>query len=254
MLEFIIDNREHISETLKNKLEKLKNDTSVINITNLPIGDYQFNWNNNPVLVIERKTIADYAASIKDGRHREQKGRLLSSFNKSKIMYLIEGDLTHNNSSYKFNNVSKDTIISAIFNTILRDQIQVFHTVNTDETVEVIISLFIKIQKQGITFIEEQKESYNDNLVDTAKITKGGNMTPEISFRMMLNCIPSVSNKVSSRIIKHHDTMNNFIECLKEIDTKENRIKYISNLKIDEKDNRISVKTCENILSYIGVY
>jgi ERCC4-type nuclease len=253
MLEFIIDNREHISETLKNKLEKLKNDTSVITISNLAVGDYQYNWNNNPLLVIERKTIADYAASIKDGRHREQKGRLLSSFNKSKIMYLIEGDLTHNNSSYKFNNVSKDTIISAIFNTILRDQIQVFHTANTDETIEVITSLFIKIQKQGLTFIEEQKESYNDNLVDTAKITKGGNMTPELSFRMMLNCIPYVSNKISTRITKYHDNMSNFICHLKDIDTKENRIKYISNLKTDEKENRIPAKTCENILSYLGI-
>jgi ERCC4-type nuclease len=253
MLNFIIDNREHISETLKNKLDKLKNETSTINIATLPIGDYQFNWNDSPILVIERKTIADYAASIKDGRHREQKGRLLASFQKSKIMYLIEGDLTQNNSSYRYNNVSKDTIISAMFNTILRDQLQVFHTSNTDETIEVMTTLFSKIQKQGISFIEEQKDNYNDNLVDTAKITKGGNMTPELSFRMMLNCIPSVSNKVSNRILKYHKSMTDFIQHIKTIETRENRIKYICNLKSEEKENRVSSKTCENILTYLGL-
>jgi ERCC4-type nuclease len=253
MLDFIIDNREHISVTLKNRLEKLKNETSTINITTLPIGDYQFNWNDSPLLIIERKTIADYAASIKDGRHREQKGRLLASFHKSKILYLIEGDLTQNNSSYKYNNVSKDTIISAMFNTILRDQIQIFHTSNTDETIEIISGLFCKIQKQGISFIEEQKENYNDNLVDTAKITKGGNMTPELSFRMMLNCIPSVSNKISSRILKYHPNMSNFIEHIKTIENREEKIKYICNLKSEEKENRISTKTCENILVYLGL-
>lgn len=250
MLQLIIDNREKNSQSLYNSLSHLIDDKSSIIIDTLPVGDYQFSIDNNIILVIERKTITDYASSIKDGRNREQKGRLLSAYPKSKILYLIEGDLTQNNSSYRFNNVNKDTIFSAIFNTILRDGIQVFHTSNNSETIEVITSLYKKLQKQGITFIEEQKESYDDNLLDTAKITKGANMTPEISFRMMLNNIPTVSNKISLRITKYHKKMNEFIKHLESIDDK---VKYISSLKLEDSDRAIPKKTCELIIEYIGI-
>jgi len=253
MLELIIDTREHISNDIYNKIKPYINNNSNVNISNLPIGDYLYTYNNEPVIIIERKTIVDYASSIKDGRHREQKGRLLSSYPKSKIMYLIEGDLTQNNTSYKFNNVSKDTIISAIFNTILRDQIHVFHTSNTNETIEILLSLFTKLQKKGLEFIEEKKDNYSDNLVETAKITKGSNITPDISFRMMLNCIPNVSNKISSRILKYHISMNHLISHINELSTKEERCSYLSNLKLDESDNKIPLKTCENILNFLGI-
>lgn len=254
MLEFIIDNRESISDTLLQKLQPILQNNSKTSVLSLPVGDYLYTYNNEPVIVIERKTIVDYASSIKDGRHREQKGRLLGTYPKSKIMYLIEGDLTQNNTSYKYNHVSKDTIISAIFNTILRDEIQVFHTSNTNETIEILCSLFIKLQKKGLEFIEEKKETYNDNLIDTAKITKGSNINQDVAFRMMLNCIPNVSNKISSRITKYHINMNELISHLKEISTKEERIKYLSSLKLEESDNKIPSKTCDNILNYLGVY
>ena len=50
----------------------------------------------------------------------EQKQRLIDNCTKEKIIYLIEGDLTINNSSYSFNKVSKDTIYSSIINLYLR--------------------------------------------------------------------------------------------------------------------------------------
>jgi ERCC4-type nuclease len=43
-----------------------------------------------PIMVVERKTLADLAASIKDGRYKEQKSRLLSSVPASAIVYLLE--------------------------------------------------------------------------------------------------------------------------------------------------------------------
>jgi ERCC4-type nuclease len=253
MLELLIDLREHIAESIIQKIQPYTNNNATTKIATLPVGDYQINFNNEPILIIERKTIVDYASSIKDGRHREQKGRLVSSYPKSKIMYLIEGDLTQNNTSYKFNHVSKETIFSAIFNTILRDDIQVFHTSNTQETIEMLLYLFIKIQKKGLEFLEEKKDNYNENLIETAKITKGGNMTPEISFRMMLNCIPNVSNKISARITKYHNSMSSLLSYLTELETREEKIKYLSQLKLDDSENRIPTKTCENILLYLGL-
>ena len=41
--------------------------------------------------VFERKTLDDLAASIKDGRYREQKSRLLAHYPPHRITYILEG-------------------------------------------------------------------------------------------------------------------------------------------------------------------
>jgi ERCC4-type nuclease len=60
----------------------------------LDLGDIVFRTSDGNVLfIIERKTINDLKASICDGRLREQKARLMSNFDRSRIMYLIEGEI-----------------------------------------------------------------------------------------------------------------------------------------------------------------
>ena len=66
IVNFYIDNR----ESIKNNLIEL---IPSAECKNLPIGDYQYLVDGNSFLIIERKTVADYAASIKDRRNREQK-------------------------------------------------------------------------------------------------------------------------------------------------------------------------------------
>ena len=51
---------------------------SYCNIVNLTLGDIILKYDNNIILLIERKTAADLAASIRDGRHNEHKYRLLN--------------------------------------------------------------------------------------------------------------------------------------------------------------------------------
>ena len=98
-MELIIDNR----ETIKNYFIEKKNQNNYewVTFQNLDLGDYLFKYNNQPILIIERKTIEDLASSIKDGRYREQKTRLLNTYNKKNILYLIEGDLMTLQSNYK---------------------------------------------------------------------------------------------------------------------------------------------------------
>ena len=74
-MKLLIDNRESIKELFID---------SEINIVfdNLLLGDYIFKHNDQDIIIIERKTVEDYANSIRDGRHREQKSRLLSNYSK----------------------------------------------------------------------------------------------------------------------------------------------------------------------------
>ena len=82
-LELVIDQREQ-------KIKKLW--TGDATYEALDIGDFVFRCGNETILIIERKTASDLAASIRDGRNREQKARLLhSGISRDRIMYLIEG-------------------------------------------------------------------------------------------------------------------------------------------------------------------
>ena len=91
-MELVIDNRENIKNDFDNN--------ESVRFDNLTVGDYLIKYKDKDVLVIERKTINDYCASIKDGRHREQKKRLLTKYTKNQIIYLVEGNLEFIQSKY----------------------------------------------------------------------------------------------------------------------------------------------------------
>lgn len=66
----------------------------------LPLGDIILHdpAQEKDIVLFERKTLADLAASIRDGRYKEQSFRLIESattsgFNTHHIVYIIEGDL-----------------------------------------------------------------------------------------------------------------------------------------------------------------
>ena len=80
----------------------------------LPLGDIIINDGTNDCVIIERKTFADLAASIKDGRYEEQSYRLngLPHHNHN-IIYLIEGDINRFNAFKE--RIDKQTLYSAMF-------------------------------------------------------------------------------------------------------------------------------------------
>ena len=77
----------------------------------LPLGDIIINDGNNDKLIIERKSVSDLVASIKDGRYEEQSYRLINSSGmyRSHIVYIIEGGL-----SQLINPVEKKMVYSAM--------------------------------------------------------------------------------------------------------------------------------------------
>lgn len=248
MLKFIVDNR----ESIKNEFTEMEN----IEISNLSIGDYQILLDNKLFIIIERKTITDYASSIKDGRLREQKKRLLANSENAFILYLVEGDLTINNSSFQFNKVDKHTIISSIMNTMMRDNINVFHTKNQEETIFFLKSIYLKMNNQGNTFLNN-KTNYRQDLVNNLDCSKNksGNINPQLCFQMMLNCIPKVSNKTSERLSNKFETLYNFIEFIEKV-PKENKLESIINIRMNDEDKarKISKIAANNILEYLGIY
>lgn len=248
-MEFIIDNRESIKKYF------LENHPKTSKCINMDIGDFQINFNDEPIVIFERKTIEDLAASITDGRYREQKKRLLNNYSKKQIIYIIEGDLTKDNKSIKFNKISKDTIYSTIINIYLRDNINIINTKNINETIEYLEQFCNKIEKQGINFLLKPNSEYKDDLVKTIVPKKKSNMTPESVFISQLNCISGISLKSSQIIVTKYINMNNLILELNKL-TQEERIKNISELTYisdKEKQRKLGTKFAEKLVMGIGV-
>ena len=96
-----LDNREHeLIKKCENLLvavpafKELK-----IEVHQLPLGDIIICNEKTENILVERKTLSDLAASIKDGRYEEQSYRLNGlPIHNHNIFYLIEGDLGKFNS------------------------------------------------------------------------------------------------------------------------------------------------------------
>ena len=151
--ELIIDNREkYLIKALDNLNTKYKKE-------NLELGDIVFKYDNKIALLIERKTLDDLSASIRDGRYKEQKVRLLNTnINKINIMYLIEGNF---NNKSKINGMSSDSLLGSIANTMFRDNIRVYMTNNLTET----CNLLLKINKNLPNYINNLiiNNNFNNN-------------------------------------------------------------------------------------------
>jgi ERCC4-type nuclease len=123
---------------------------------NLPIGDIIIcDDKQEERIVIERKSIRDLSASIKDGRYEEQSYRLNGLHHDNhNIIYLIEGDLNGKN-SFK-DRIDKITIYSAMFSLNHYKGFSVLRTFTQDETSLVICNMAYKMSKCDL----ENKKAY----------------------------------------------------------------------------------------------
>lgn len=243
-MELLIDNREKIKDSFKHP------ELNII-YTNLILGDYLYRIDGADAIIIERKTIEDYAASIKDGRLREQKARLLSNYSKSQIIYLVEGDISLNNNSFAYNKVSKETLISSIVNTMLRDGINVFHTCDIAETVFFIQTLYKKLRKQGTSFMKKSY-SHEDTIIKATNKKKNKNITRTICQKMIFTTIPNISLVTANRLLSHFGSIQKCLETLSKLEA-DKRIEYLQNINMvgGAKFRKISKTGCQNILVYL---
>lgn len=126
----------------------------------LPIGDIIIGDENAERLIIERKSVSDLLASIKDGRYEEQSYRLngLSHHNHN-IIYLVEGDVNKVNRFKGDNRTEKLTLYSAMFSLNYFKGFSVFRSFSLEESAILICNMAYKLEKEnGI------KQPYYSNL------------------------------------------------------------------------------------------
>jgi crossover junction endonuclease MUS81 len=235
-MELIIDNRE---KKIINQITKFK-----FSLKNLELGDYVYNLNNNPYIIIERKTVQDLAASIKDGRYREQKIRLLEEQQKGvKIIYLIEGNV-----HLKTSGIPSSTFFSVIINGMIRDNIYTYISKNIEESVKFIEKIYQQLEKTKNEINSKNTEKLHEKLHENIenidieyasciKSNKKENLTHHVCYINQLSQIPGISTKIASSIVNKYPTM----------------LKLINKLEIDEgdllEDHKIGNRRIGKILS-----
>ena len=148
----IIDNREgKLIELIKNT----QSFTIPYELKNLQIGDIIISNSKYPdkSIIIERKCVPDMLASIKDGRYKEQKIRLQAekcNSNGNKIIcYLIEGSLQ--DVRYP---LEKKMFHGSLISSIFRDEIPLIRSISLIETLEIIIRIHDRIEKDMNDFFK----------------------------------------------------------------------------------------------------
>jgi len=207
--------------------------SSAYTLTNLHLGDFQFvigsGNEQRPLMIIERKTINDLAASVKDGRYMEQKMRLLSKRQEEqdpnvKIAYILEGNYSF---SPKFTcaNMNNKSLSGVIINSILRDNVIVWSTKSMLETNDLLINLHGRLTKDPRKYFEEKmpcreegegegegkNKNKNKNSHDLYTSTviagklhgvKKDNLDVKMCMEVQLSCIPGLSSKKAHAIVE----------------------------------------------------
>lgn len=141
----------------------------------LPLGDIIINDGQNDLLIIERKTLSDLAASIKDGRYEEQSYRLKNLWHHNhNIIYLIEGDFARFN-SFK-DRIDKQTLYSALVSINYYKGFSVWRSSSVEETALIVCNMAYKIKKE----MEKGKTPFYSNMLLQNTTTSSSSLPEQI--------------------------------------------------------------------------
>ena len=111
----------------------------------MDVGDIMISFDAFQIC-IERKRWSDLAASICDGRLHEQKLRMIAC-DTIRYAYVIEGELSSWNGSHR--GMDNKAMFCALVKTQLRDDIVIFHTLDTADTASLCIYIASQLSCGG---------------------------------------------------------------------------------------------------------
>lgn len=229
-----------------------------LEIVNLPIGDVILCGDNgDEQIIIERKSLSDLAASIKDGRYEEQSYRLTGTPHANhNIFYVIEGDL-NKVSSFK-GRIDKQVLYSAIFSLNYYKGFSVLRTQSIEETANLVCHMIYKLKKGES---DNKQPYYQDGSASSSateekdycnvvKKVKKENITSNNIGEIMLCQIPGVSSTIAMTVMKEFKSLPHLVMKLKEDN---NCLKDISYCNAKGQTRKVSKSAIENIKNFLTV-
>ena len=253
----------------------------------LPIGDIIIADDKEEKLIIERKSVNDLLASIKDGRYEEQSYRLNgAAHHNHNIIYLIEGDVNRVNRFKSDNGLGSEklTLYSAMLSLNYYKGFSVFRSFSLGETATIICNMAYKLGKEtklpfyqnttsttsttstivtlATSLINEEntQENTQENTTDdkiepsekdyvnVIKKVKKENITPENIGEIMLCQIPGISSVTALTIMEKFKTLSNLI---KELELNPDCLKDITSTNTKGQTRKINKTSIANIVKFL---
>ena len=248
-MKVIIDEREASLYDMCLEHECLNKELIVLEKRVLQLGDILLTSDDETTtfLCIERKSLQDLLASIKDGRYSEQSYRLSNCFpNPHNVVYLLEGML----STVK----DKKTVISCIASLNYFKGFSVHRTVSLAETALYILCMADKMareikkgtkpyaDKPTINETQVEKPLESTDYCDVVKVSKKANITKENIGQMILMQIPGISSTTAVEIMKPFSSFLEFVDRIR------SEPEYLSQIKVNGR------KIGSNILKGINEF
>jgi len=285
-MRIIIDERETIlyDKSILIKQSFASNTSLQILRKVIPLGDILIETDDQkPFILVERKSLQDLLASIKDGRYEEQSYRLQHSdeFEPHRIIYLVEGML-----SQLSRPGDKKMVLSAMTSLSIFKGFSVIRTCSLQESAEWLVNMVDKIdrtiKKKGVSPTPTPKNVENTEKLDVTELTavhtesaqtvttqtesttvqdpapycsvvkkvKKENITPENMGEIILCQIPGISSVSAIAIMKSMDG-----SFLKLMDILQKNPSELENIRIQSSyEKQTSRKINKTILQNLQKY
>lgn len=175
----------------------------VVRRERLDLGDVAVVADGKRILV-ERKTWNDWAASVVDGRYKEQKTRFLGSEGTTEgchLVYLIEGGLVGFDG--RTQGVSNKALNAAVLKTQMRDGLAVLRTRDCAHSAATVGYLAEQLVAGGL-----DPESARRVVAGSAKKRKRENLyEPAALYRAMLAVIPGMSDDKADAVATRYSSL-----------------------------------------------
>jgi ERCC4-type nuclease len=201
-----------------------------VSTATLHVADFHLVRDGKPVLLIERKTVADLAASISTGRYREQKARLLhtAATDGCKVVYLVEGPMdgstlflgrgTGAAAAGAGAGTSPEMMRKLLVRATIKDGCFVVNTMSAAETATILTYMAALVHEFGsaaVTVAAATAAAGESNYPALVRTEKKANMTPPVIQQCMLRVVPGVSDKLAQVLLSRFGGLLGLVEALK---------------------------------------
>lgn len=197
---------------------------SCIQHCNNPVGDFVIYLQSAPILVIERKTVSDLAASIVDGRYRCQKDRMFALVGNDprRVMYILEGFRWSVSDDAWFHGISGKALKTVAVDLQVVHGCSVICTLDPHETWQAVMEIFSRIRSSPDKYSKPMAPSASTIHVpsNAVMLKKSDNLAdPRTAAVMQLSLVPRVSPKTAECILKdlNCNSMIQFVELCRDL-------------------------------------
>ena len=194
----------------------------------IPLGDILFTNDDESITyqIIERKSVSDLLASVKDGRYAEQSYRLGNCFpNRHNIVYLIEGPVRDHDKKMVFACMASLNYFKgfSVTRTVSMAETAQYIEITADKIArELVKGTVVSVNVTTSVPIVSTLTTENPSNVETTqdycsvvKVAKKANITRDNIGQLMLMQIPGISSTISGEIMRPFATFAAFLDHLR---------------------------------------